>query len=197
MEEIKKLLIIVDMVNGFVREGLLHDKNIENIIKPQIEILEYFIKNNYGVILLKDSHTKESEELKRLPNHCISGETESDLIDELKSYEKKSIIIEKNSTCALFVPTFKEKIYMMQNLKEIVVTGCCTDICVLNLVIALRNYFDQFNKKIDIIVPTNCVDTYNNVNHNREDYNNMAFKLMEQGGIKLVKKYKEGNIYAK
>ena len=32
---------------------------------------------------------------------------------------------------------------------------------------------------------------------NREDYNNMAFKLMEQGGIKLVKKYKEGNIYAK
>ena len=52
MEEIKKLLIIVDMVNGFVREGLLHDKNIENIIKPQIEILEYFIKNNYGVILL-------------------------------------------------------------------------------------------------------------------------------------------------
>ena len=86
---------------------------------------------------------------------------------------------------------------MMQNLKEIVVTGCCTDICVLNLVIALRNYFDQFNKKIDIIVPTNCVDTYNNVNHNREDYNNMAFKLMEQGGIKLVKKYKEGNIYAK
>ena len=165
MEEIKKLLIIVDMVNGFVREGLLHDKNIENIIKPQIEILEYFIKNNYGVILLKDSHTKESEELKRLPNHCISGETESDLIDELKSYEKKSIIIEKNSTCALFVPTFKEKIDMMQNLKEIVVTGCCTDICVLNLVIALRNYFDQFNKKIDIIVPTNCVDTYNNVNH--------------------------------
>ena len=84
MEEIKKLLIIVDMVNGLVREGLLHDKNIENIIKPQIEILEYFIKNNYGVILLKDSHTKESEELKRLPNHCISGETESDLIDELK-----------------------------------------------------------------------------------------------------------------
>ena len=61
----------------------------------------------------------------------------------------------------------------------------------------IRNYFYQFNKKIDIVVPTNCVDTYNNVNHNREDYNNMAFKLMEQGGIKLVKKYKEGNIYAK
>ena len=30
-----KALIVVDMVNGFVNEGVLHDKNIKNILKTK------------------------------------------------------------------------------------------------------------------------------------------------------------------
>ena len=40
----------------------------------------------------------------------------------------------------------------MKKLKEIVICGCCTDICVINLAIPLDNYFDEFNKDIDIII---------------------------------------------
>ena len=36
----KKALIVVDMVNGFVREGVLHDDNISRVIPRQIELIE-------------------------------------------------------------------------------------------------------------------------------------------------------------
>ena len=35
----------------------------------------------------------------------------------------------------------------MEQVKEVVVIGCCTDICVFNLAISLKSYFDE-NKMI-------------------------------------------------
>ena len=35
----KGMLIVVDMVNGFVKEGVLHDENIADIIPRQIELI--------------------------------------------------------------------------------------------------------------------------------------------------------------
>ena len=47
----------------------------------------------------------------------------------------------------------------------------------------------EINKRVKITIPKNAVETYDAPNHNRDEYNNMAFKFMEQAGIKLVKKY--------
>jgi len=59
---------------------------------------------------------------------------------------------------------------------------------ILNIIInSLRE--NSANRKVDIIVPENIVETFDAPNHNREEYKNMAFKLMEQSGIQLVKKY--------
>ena len=74
----------------------------------------------------------------------------------------------------------------MENLSEVVITGCCTDICVSNLAIPLQNYFDENNKEVNIIVPENAVETYDAPNHNRKEYNEMAFKLLTQAGIKVI-----------
>ena len=41
----KKCLIVVDMVNGFVREGVLHDKEIERIIPNQIKLIKWLESN--------------------------------------------------------------------------------------------------------------------------------------------------------
>lgn len=74
----------------------------------------------------------------------------------------------------------------MENLKEVTVVGCCTDICVLNLALPLKNYFNQKNKNIEIYVPQNAVETYDAPNHNRKEYNEIAFKLLTQAGIKVI-----------
>ena len=71
--------------------------------------------------------------------------------------------------------------------KRVVITGCCTDICVMNLAIPLQNYFDQENREIEIVVPQDAVETYDAPWHNAKEWNEMAYKFMNQAGIKLVK----------
>lgn len=86
----------------------------------------------------------------------------------------------------MYAPNFIEDIEKMKNLDEIIIIGCCTDICILNLAIPLQNYFDQKDLNVKITVPKNAVETYDAPNHSREEYNNIAFKLMNQAGINLV-----------
>ena len=76
----------------------------------------------------------------------------------------------------------------MVNLKRVIIVGCCTDICIQNFAIALRNFFDELNMDIDIIVPKNAVETFHIPKvHEREENNERAYILMENTGIKLVK----------
>ena len=73
----------------------------------------------------------------------------------------------------------------LPSLEEVVVVGCCTDICVLNLAIPLINYFDQENKYVDVSVVSDAVETYDSPLHNRKEYNEMSLKLMKQAGINV------------
>lgn len=190
LEDVKKLLIVVDMVNGFVREGAMASQNIEHII-PEIEriVKEFTEEDDKQVVFVRDTHEEDAREFKRYPVHCLKGTSESENIDELKKYENLALIHEKNSTSAIFPNGLLENIDNMKKLEEVVIVGCCTDICVINLAIPLQNYFDQVNRDIQITVPKNAVETYDAPNHNAEEWNNMAFKFMDQAGIKLVKKY--------
>lgn len=184
-EKIEKILIIVDMVNGFIKEGNMADPYIMRIVEEQKRLLD-LIKTR---AFIKDTHKENCIEFKRFPVHCLENTSESEIIEELKPYEKESFVYTKNSTNTFYASNFKEDIDKMKRLKEIIVTGCCTDICVLNLVTSLQTYFDEQNRNTKIIVPMNAVETYNSDNHKRDEYNEIAFKIMNQTGIKLVKKY--------
>lgn len=189
LEIIKKGLIIVDMINGFVKEGTLADSHIAHII-PEIERLaQLYLENEDKVFAFKDCHTVNSPELKNFPPHCIIGTEETELVDELRKYEDQFTVFEKNSTSGMFVPEFFEYIQKMKNLTELVITGCCTDICVMNLAIPLKNFFNQVNRNVEIIVPENAVETYNIPGvHDRDEWNQMAFRFMKQAGVQVVKK---------
>ena len=190
LELIKRGLIIVDMVNGFVKEGTLADPQIAGII-PEIERLALiYLENGDKVIAFKDCHNKNSPELNNFPAHCIEGTNEVELVDELKQYEDKFTVFNKNSTSGFVVPEFFDYIKGMTNLTELVITGCCTDICIINLAIPLKNFFNEINRNVNIIVPKNAVDTYNIPDiHNRDEWNEMSFRFMKQAGIQIVKKF--------
>ena len=100
-----------------------------------------------------------------------------------------ALIHEKNSTSAIFSKDFLKNIDEMKKLEEVVVVGCCTDICVINLAIPLQNYFNEKDRDVSIIVPTNAVETFDLPGHKAEEWNIKAFEFMNQAGIKLVKKY--------
>lgn len=196
MKNIKNLkvyetaLIVVDMVNGFVNEGVLHDKNIRKIVPRQLELLEEAEKKGSLIILVKDTHNKNATEFKRFGNttHCIKGTSEAELIDELKPFEQKDnvITVEKNSTSLMESPEFREIVKQAENLKEVNFVGCCTDICVFNGAMGLANYYDEWNRDVTINVHEDAIATYSE--DEREEYVQSAKLLMKQQGINLVSK---------
>ena len=183
-------LIVVDMVNGFVREGVLHDEDIARIIPRQIELIKEFEAEGKLIIFIKDTHTHDSVEFERFGNteHCIQHTKESELVDELKEFEDSpnAISIEKNSTSFMEAPAFRELMYNWQSLQEFDIVGCCTDICVVNGSIGLANYLDERNRKHIIRVHEDAIATYGE--NDRQEYVKASRLLMEQQGIQLVKK---------
>lgn len=186
LEKIEKLLINVDMVNGFVKEGAMADRYIEHIIPEHIKLMKEIKEDNEIISIIKDCHEENCAEFKKFPKHCVKGTCEAELIEELKEFENNALIYTKNSTSTMFAQNFLEDISKMINLKEVVIIGCCTDICILNLAIPLQNYFDQNDLDVKITVPKNAVETYDAPWHNREEYNEIAFKLMKQAGINII-----------
>lgn len=196
LKETKKLLIVVDMVNGFVNEGPMSDRHIRHIINPQLELIETIRREGHKIAFIKDNHEKGCREFERYPEHCVIGTHEAEIIDEFKPYLDGSLIYSKNSTSTVFAPHFLSDLEQMKNLREVIISGCCTDICIANLAIPLQNYFDQSDNRVDIIIPVDSVETYNSPDHNRDEYNQMAYKFFEQSGTQLVKRY-GGNKYGK
>ena len=186
----KGCLIVVDMVNGFVREGVLHDEKIGEIIPRQIELIKEAQEQGKLIIFIKDTHDEDSVEFVRFGNtkHCVRNTNESKLVDELLPYEnlEDTISIEKNSTSFMEAPDFRKLMEYQTELQEFDIIGCCTDICDINGTIALANYLDQWNIPHTIRVHEDAIATYSE--EDRQDYVNAAKLLMKQQGIELVKK---------
>ena len=186
----KGMLIVVDMVNGFVREGVLHDEKIADVIPRQIELIKEAKARGDLIVFIKDTHDEDAVEFKRFGNtkHCVRGTSEANLVDELLPFEndEDTISIEKNSTSYMEAPEFRNLIAGLTNLERVDVVGCCTDICDFNGTMGLANYLDQNNRDVDLRIHTDAVATY--AQDARQNYVEAANLLMEQQGIQLVKK---------
>lgn len=188
IKEISEAVFLIDMNVGFCEEGNLSDPTIKHIVPNIISIIRAVLEKGEGYFVVNDKHTKDSVELKRYAEHC-HNENESRTIKELAIYEEYATrTFYKNSTCALFAPGMIEMLMKMEGLKKVIITGCCTDICIQNFAIALRNFFDEFNMDVEIIVPKNAVETFHIPEvHDRDENNKRAYTVMENTGISLVK----------
>lgn len=193
INQMNDAVFLIDMNVGFCEEGNLADPSIKQIVPNIIPIIRAVLEKGEGFFVVNDKHTKDSTELKRYAGHC-DNEKESRTIKELAIYEEyANRIFYKNSTCALFAPGMMEMLMDMVSLKRVVIVGCCTDICIQNFAIALRNFFDELNMDVEIIVPKNAVETFHIPEvHDRKENNERAYMVMENTGIKLVKAMKEG-----
>lgn len=188
LKKVENLLVVIDMINGFINEGNMHDSYIAHII-PSIkdEVKEYIAGQNKEVFYIRDSHNPNSLEFEKFPVHCLENTSESEMVEELAVYQDQVRTYLKNSTSAFFAKGLIRDIESMNNLKTVTVVGCCSDICVLNFALPLLNYFDEKNKDIKVVVREDLIETYDASYHNRDEYNNIAKLLLKQAGVKLEK----------
>ena len=184
----ERVLIVVDMVNGFVYNGPLHDIECSKIIPRQKEIIDDYLDNGDLVVFIKDTHTKDSTEFSRMPIHCLENTDESELVPELREYVGRDnvITINKNSTSFNEAPEFRELITNLVNLKRVDEIGVCTDICDFNGIMGLANRLNQENRDVSIYVHEDAVATFNETE--RREYVETAKLLMKQQGINIIRK---------
>ena len=181
----KNLLVVIDMVNGFVNFGALADKKIDKITPTIINLIKNSKKNNFEVLAFKDCHSKDDEEFKTFPPHCIKGTEESELIPQLKEIENMfDYIIDKNTTNGFITTEFQELI-KNNTYDNVLVCGCCTDICVINYVSSYINYINNKNLTTKIIVFENGCYTFDAPNHNAEKTHKQALDDMKDMGAKI------------
>lgn len=180
-----KLLVIVDMINGFIKEGNLADEGINVITPCVLSYINEFKKNNYPIICFRDTHKVTDEEMNIFPIHCIEGTKECELIDELNIFKDYFIDIPKNTTNGFNTVKFKK--HIEENYySEIIVVGCCTDICIINFALSLKEYFNINNIDSKIYIPKSGVYTYNNDLHDAIKCNQDALDTMREKGIIIL-----------
>ena len=174
----KRAIFVIDMINGFVKEGLMHDEYIMQIVPYIQKALNQVEKKN--IFFIADTHEETAIEFKAFPTHCIKGSKESEVIDELKDWVVNPII-EKNSTNAFHVMDKG----LLDDYDEFVLVGCCSDICVLQFALSLKTYFNQCNLNKNVIVLKDGIATYQGEGHERDLYHELAINLMRQSGISI------------
>ncbi|MBN2849239.1 MAG: cysteine hydrolase, partial [Erysipelotrichaceae bacterium] len=139
----RDLLVVVDMVRGFIETGPLSDPAISTIIDENVELIKDYTERGQSVVAFRDAHAIDSKEFGFYPPHCIRGTLESELVDPIKAYEHRMVVIEKDTTNGFLSDGFQRFIKEQEPFDRIVVTGCCTDICVLQFALTMKTYLQQ------------------------------------------------------
>jgi len=183
------VFVIVDMINGFAREGALASPRVEALISEIAGLSKKCDEYKISKLAFADCHTEVSPEFEAYPVHCMAGSSEGEIVDEIKEIGGYNLI-PKNSTNGFLEEEFKKWLSENPEINTFIVTGDCTDICVQQFAITLKTWFNMINRKVRVIVPLNAVETYDLGAHEAELMNVMALYNMIINGVEVVKEVK-------
>ncbi len=184
----EKALYIIDMNNGFVNFGAMANPKYNDLVPEQLKMVEKIRREKGVVNFILEGHDKDALEFKTYPVHCIKGTDEALLIPELIGEQEKenTFTYYKNSINGMLNRNVQDDIKNLRNLREIILEGVCTDLCVFDFGRTLLRYLDELNRDVKVFVVRNAVDTFDAPGHDREEWTNMAFKFLEQAGAIVV-----------
>ncbi|HQB32324.1 MAG TPA: isochorismatase family cysteine hydrolase [Erysipelotrichaceae bacterium] len=175
-------IIIIDMVNGFVKEGPLHDKSILDIVDNINTVVE---KVAGDIIVFEDCHHPDSKEFEAFPPHCLAGDSQSETIDELSylfNHPNYLCTIKKNSTNGIFQFIGRE----LAKPGRYYIMGVCSDICILQFAMSLKALANEMNMEMEIVVVSDAIDTFDGIDHDKREMNELALNLMRSMGIQTI-----------
>ena len=156
-------VVSVDMINGFCRTGNLASPRIEALIPEVVRLLEGAWEAGIrDFALLHDCHSKDTPEFDAFAQHGMCGSEEAQAVDEIKklSFFEHMRVFEKNSLHPAHGTMFDEWLRENAHLETFIIIGNCTDLCVYQTAMHLRMTANAFDLDRRVIVPENCVNTY-------------------------------------
>ena len=154
-----KNIIVVDMLEGFTRQGPLASPRINALVKPQAEFLKNLPKKS-NIIFLSDEHWEGDFEFNRMPEHCVKGTDEcsvrQELIQAAQGHTIKHLKKDQFSGFINSASELEETLSKMcgENNLEVIVIGCVTDCCIEVCV------SDLTQREFDVTVIRELIDTW-------------------------------------
>lgn len=156
-------VISVDVINGFCYEGPLASPRVASIVEPIASLFQ--TSYDAGVrhfILTQDTHPEDAMEFASYPPHCIRGTSESETVETFKNLPFFDLfqVMPKNSINSAFNTDLETWLDVHPQVDTFITVGDCTDLCTYQLAMHLKLRANAQNQKSRIILPVDCVDTY-------------------------------------
>ncbi|SHJ50504.1 Nicotinamidase-related amidase [Dethiosulfatibacter aminovorans DSM 17477] len=176
------LIVFIDVINGFISEGVYSNPLAGGIMDCVKELADN--KKCIPSIAFADYHSSDSLEFEAHPEHALAGTSESELHESIAG--KVRDVFHKDSINGFFAAGFKEFFDKNIAVKNIIVAGLVTDICVLNFCLTLKSYCNQTGRKLDIHVPMAGVESFDLKDvHSATLMNLVSASMMLTNSIKL------------
>ncbi len=200
-EPARAAVMAVDMVVGFCYEGALASPRVAGIVPRVVELFKR--ADALGVrhfILTQDAHSPDAVEFSAFGPHCQAGSREAETIPELLSlpFAGRYTVIPKNSISSSVDTELDSWLDGHPEVNTFLVVGDCTDLCTYQLAMHLRLRANARGLDQRVIVPANCVETYDMpvatarelgiMPHDGDLLHRISLYLMALNGIQVVSK---------
>lgn len=156
-------IMSTDLTKCFTSVGRLASPRIAAIVPNVVKLFED--AHALGVsdfLLTQDSHPRDSLEFEAFGEHCVEGTSEAETVDELKDlpFSNEFTVMLKDSLNPAIGTDVNKWVDDRPEIKSIIVVGDCTDICVYQLAMHIKIRSVQMHRRLNVIIPTDCVQTY-------------------------------------
>jgi nicotinamidase-related amidase len=158
-KRMKTAVIVVDMLNDFIKEdGALPCGVNQEFTDTMVKFLKTVSKMEMPIIFVCDSHDGNDKEFEMFPKHCVKGTEGAEIIDELKPFIDKNLVVPKTRYSG-FYGTELEDILKGLEVTTLMIVGVCTDICVMH------TCADARNRDYEVFVIKNLVASFDEEAH--------------------------------
>lgn len=156
-------ILSVDVINGFCHEGVLASPRVKAIIEPITTLMKTaWARGVRHFLLSQDTHEPDAVEFGAWPPHCVRGTSEAETVPEIRAlpFFDQMTLLEKNSIASGLNTGLNVWLENHPEVDTFIVVGDCTDLCTYQLAMHLRLDANARQLKRRVIVPADCVDTY-------------------------------------
>lgn len=184
-------LACVDVIEGFHRIGPLASPRVSQIIPRVVDTVSALDTAGVphdNIIFIQDAHPENAQEFDAYPPHCLMGSDEAEAVHELKALANWSSYqhVQKNAIASHTSQGFNDWLEQCPA-STIIAMGDVTDLCLYTLALHLQVRNLAEGRKQRIIVPADCVDTWDAPDHPADLYHVLFLHQMARNGIEVVK----------
>ncbi len=159
----KIALLSVDLTNAFCKEGNLASPRAAALIAPATALMRNAWQAGVRQFaLLQDCHRPDALEFGAFAPHAVCGTPEAEAVDEIKAlpFYDQMTILPKNAVVPDENTGLDAWLAERPHVDTFITVGDCTDICAYLLAMHLRGRANAYHLPWRVIVPENCVGTY-------------------------------------